>query len=327
MGPELFGGADVDLTALELGEQLGSGGQGRVFDVVGGPHQGLVYKQYTQSNPDPDALLRLVRAPELLSPSERQRLFTLSSWPLARVMSQGGLTGFLMRRIPDAFLGRVKGGSQQLLEAQYLIYPPKPLWGDIRPPAVEGRLELAKQYVSLFQLLHSHSLVVGDVSMANLLWSSTGTHRVFILDCDGSRCAGENPVLPQAGTPDWDDPQQPATGAEMETDRYKLALLVGRVLARSSMARPGEPLALLPGLPPKVADAVIRCFAEAGRAYGKRPDVWRWGIALGGRRQVPVSTSPPVTGPAPSLSPLQKPSGQRRWTPVPVKSPGQRRSG
>lgn len=325
MGPELFGGADVDLAELVLGEELGSGGQGRVVEVAGGRHQGLVYKQYTLPGADAEALLRLVRAPESLSPNERERLFSLSSWPLARVISSGRLSGFLMRRIPDAFLGRLKSGHLQLQEAQYLMYPPKPLWGDIRPPTVEVRLELAKQYVSLFQLLHSHSLVIGDVSMANLLWSAVGTGRVFILDCDGIRCAGRSPVLPQAVTLDWEDPQMPATGSELESDRYKLALLVGRVLARNSAVRPGEPLELLPELPPKVVEAVTQRFEQAGAGYGSRPDAWQWGIALGGRRQVPVNAPQPVSGPVPPLSPLQKPVGQRRWTPVPVQPPGRRR--
>ncbi|WP_152514127.1 hypothetical protein [Nocardiopsis valliformis] len=325
MGPELFGGTDADLAELELGEELGSGGQGKVIEVSGGRHKGLVYKRYTLPGPNADALLRLVRAPESFSPNERERLFSLSSWPLARVMSSGRLTGFLMRRIPSAFLGRLKGGDLQLQEAQYLMYPPKPLWGDIRPPTVEGRLELAKQYVSLFQLLHAHSLVAGDVSMANLLWSTAGTSRVFILDCDGIRCAGQPPVLPQAQTPDWEDPLLPATGSDLETDRYKLALLVGRVLARNPTIRPGDPLTPLPELPPKVVEAVTQRFDQAGAGYGKRPDAWQWGIALGGRRQVPVSVPQPVSGPVPPLSPLQKPMGQRRWTPVPVQPPGQRR--
>ena len=317
MGPELFGGNDVELDDLSLGEELGRGGQGIVNRVVSGPHAGLALKRYTLSGPDPKAMNRLVSAPASLSHVEREQLFRMTSWPLARVMENGRPAGVLMREIPGTFVARTRSGASQILELKYLPYDRKPLWGDIDPPDIVGRLELVKRYVSLFQLLHSRSLVVGDVSMNNLLWSSEGgDHSVFLLDCDGVRKAGEKPVLPQAETPDWKDPEIPTTGLDLDTDRYKLALLVGRVLSRQPNIHPGDPLTLLPGLPEKVARAVERRFADASGAYGTRPDVWQWGIALGGRSEMKVSRPKPAEEPDLPLAPVQGPTGPRRWVPL-----------
>lgn len=317
MGPELFGGDDVELEDLPPGEELGRGGQGVVNRVTSGPYAGLALKRYTLPGSDPKAMSRLVRAPTSLSPAERGRLFRMSSWPLARVMSKGRPVGVLMREVPATFVARTKSGASQLLGLKYLIYERKPLWGDIHPPDIVGLLTLVKSYVSLFQLLHSRSLVVGDVSMNNLLWSCEGgEHDVFLLDCDGVRKAGEKPVLPQPETPDWDDPRMPTTGLDLDTDRYKLALLVGRVLSRQPTVRPGRPLALLPGLPEKVAQAVERRFADASGAYGTRPDAWQWGIALGGRSEVKMSTQQLVEEPDLPLAPLQGRTGPRSWTPL-----------
>lgn len=307
----------MDEDSLVLGEKLGSGGQGTVHRVSGGPCAGLVYKRYTQAGPDLRALERLVEMPDSLTDTERARLFSLACWPLARVWSNGALTGFLMEEIPQRFVGHLKNGAPQLQEMVYLLYEPKPLWGGISPPDVQGRLELVRQYVSLFQLLHSRELVVGDISMANLLWSADDGGAVFILDCDGVRRPGEISVFTQGQTPGWEDPQCPQTGADLETDRYKLALLVGRVLGRENSVRPGDELRLLPGLPDRVADAVTQRFAEAGRGYGRRPDVYRWGVALGGRAEIPVDRprpTPPVNLPLAKLQ--QPPKGPRKWRSV-----------
>ncbi|CAL9475446.1 hypothetical protein SUDANB121_02940 [Nocardiopsis dassonvillei] len=315
--PALLDGRDVDRSALILGDELGKGGQGRVHRVEGGPYAGAVYKEYTLSGADPAALERLVRFPYLLTDTERDRLHAMTCWPLARVVSSGYLTGFLMQEIPRRFAGRISNGQARLRELQYLIFEPKALWGDIRPPGTEGRRELAHRFVSLFQLLHSRRIVVGDVSMSNLLWDADGTAEVFMIDCDGVRSAGEKPVLPQAETPDWNDPEQPATGADLDTDRYKLALLVGRILSRQSKVRPGEPLDLLPGLPPNVADRVSRRFAEAARGRGQRPDAHQWGFALGGRTELPLKKlerRPPVDLPEAKLQPSV--GVARGWVPL-----------
>lgn len=60
-------------------------------------------------------------------------------------------------------------------------------------------------------LLHTKALIIGDVSMNNVLWAGAGGQpaTIFLIDCDGIRKLGQRPVLPQADTPDWHDHDQP----------------------------------------------------------------------------------------------------------------------
>lgn len=240
------------------------------------------------------ALKRLVDLPGRLPGADRDALLRQAAWPLARVVDGRAVKGFVMRVVPQAFWGDAAAGPR-LRELQYLLYKPKPMWGDIAPPDAEGRLRVARNTVGLFRLLHDRGLTVGDVSMKNLLWSPAG--EVFLLDCDGARELGERPVLPQTHTPDWNDPLEPPTGPELDTDRYKLALLVARVLTRTSALRPGDEMRCVPGLPDRVVTETAARFAEAGRARGLRPDAAQWARALDDRGVVKLAPLPPVRRP------------------------------
>lgn len=185
------------------------------------------------------------------------------------------------------------------------------MWGDITPPDAEGRLEIARRTVALFRLLHGKGLVVGDASMSNLLWSPAG--EIYLLDCDGIRETGTRPVLPQPFTPDWDDPEQPSTGPDLDTDRHKPALLVARVLTRTSALRPGQPVACLPGVPERIAAEVSARFADAARPRGWRPEAAHWARALDERGVIELGALPPVRKP-PNLprAPLDGRQGRQR---------------
>lgn len=290
----LLDGSDLRLSDLEVGDKLGQGGQGVVHELRG-TWTDYVYKEYLVSNVDGAALARLVQVPGKMPPQERDQLLRQAAWPLARVVDGGRVKGFIMPKVPARFWGRrVKGPA--LRELQYLLYEPKPLWGDITPLDGPGRLEIARRAASLFLLLHSHRLVVGDVSMRNLLWSPSPP-AVYLLDCDAIRPVGERPVLPQPQTPDWVDPQQPSTGPDLDTDRYKLALLVTRVLCRSPDLEPGEEPVFVPGLPERVVAEVTARFAEAARPRGLRPDAAQWVRALDDRGTIELPPLPPVRTP------------------------------
>ncbi|TNY38174.1 hypothetical protein [Thermomonospora catenispora] len=290
----LLDGSDLRLGDLEVGDSLGRGGQGAVHELRG-PWADYVYKEYLVPTVNGDALARLVRVPGGMPSHERDLLLAQAAWPLARVVDGGRVTGFLMPRVPAPFWGRRAKGPA-LRELQYLLYDPKPLWGDITPLDGPGRLEIARRAASLFLLLHSHRLVVGDVSMRNLLWSPSPP-AVYLLDCDAIRRVGERPVLPQPQTPDWTDPQQPSTGPDLDTDRYKLALLVTRVLCKSPDLRPGEEPVFVPGLPERVKAEVAARFAEAARPRGLRPDAAQWVRALDERGTIELPPLPPVRTP------------------------------
>ena len=319
---ELWSGpADVDEGALRLGDELGSGGQGRVLRVA--DHPGLVFKQYKVRGADPAALRLLVDMPAQLQTAERELLYGQTCWPLARVFNQAQLSGFLMREIPGRFFGTNSVGSKKLRELQYLVYPRKPLWGDIVPPAgvaTEIRIEVAREFTKLIATLHSRGLVIGDVSMSNVLWTGAdgGAVTTCLLDCDGIRKLGSRPVLPQADTLDWDDPLQPRSGPDLDTDRYKLALLVGRVLTMSPYIRPGDLLPLLSGVPERAAARLTALWQQAAGKYGTRPAAAQWLLALTNRddillappgsvRQRPALPQQPLEGPAASRPVIKLP--------------------
>jgi len=284
------GGRDIEESELVLGAELGAGGQGRVIRVEG-PRPGFVYKRY-YGPVNPEALKSLVNLPATLSPRDRERLGQQTAWPLARVLSDGTISGILMRELPAKFIGRTAAGDRQR-EVQYLLYEPRPLWGDIVPLNADGRVAMAHQCAAMLQFLHAQSLVVGDVSMRNLLWAPGDPPGIFLTDCDGARLLGSRPVLPQAETPDWGDPQRPPAGLDLDTDRYKLALLIGRVLSRNPYVRPGQDLSILPRIPARVAAGVRSLWAQAALPYGSRPEAWRWVEALGERGHAAHSPARP----------------------------------
>jgi DNA-binding helix-hairpin-helix protein with protein kinase domain len=302
-------GSDLAERSLSIGAKLGTGGQGAVHDL-GKKGAGYVYKEYLDvSAVNAAALADLVALPGSLPSGERDRLLSLTAWPLARVMDGNQIKGFIMKKVPLPFWGE-QGGGLKPLEAQFLMYSPKPMWGKISPPGIEGRLEIARQSASLFQLLHAKGLVIGDVSMRNMLWSQSPAG-IFLLDCDGVRIQGRRPVMAQPETPDWNDPLQSVNGPDQDTDRYKLALLIMRVLTQSHDLRPGSPFQLLPGLPERVVAEVAKRFAEAAGPRGTRPDAGHWIMALSDRGTIglpplsPVSRSPNI-----DRAPLDEP-GQR----------------
>ncbi|WP_243725882.1 hypothetical protein [Actinomadura rubrisoli] len=285
-------GGDVYEADLNLGAKLGQGGQGQVFRLEA-PHQGYVYKKYIVPGADAAALQDLLDLPGTLKPTDRTSLYEQTCWPLARVISNGTLSGFVMREISGRFFGETVAGAR-LRELQYLLYDPKPAWGKITPLDVDRRVGFARELTFLVRLLHGQDLVLGDISMNNVLWSDEPRPAVVLLDCDGVRRLGSRPVLRQAETPDWDDPHMPATGPDLETDRYKLALAIGRLLSGRADLRPGKPLSLLPGLSQRVSGNVAVAWTEAAGSYGSRPDAQQWLMALSDREEVALPTPPPV---------------------------------
>lgn len=331
----------VSLSSLRIGQKLGSGGQGDVYllkEWQGHYQAETVFKRYRDQNANDRALLALVDFPDLLAPDALNSLLTQTAWPRSCVTDGKRVAGFLMRKVPERFVGRVADGRPRLRELQYLLYPPKPLWGDITPLDATGRIAVADAFVRLVRLLHEHSIVLGDISMRNILWCAgkpgqPGQHgkpaespRIFVLDCDSARRIGFPPVLPQPQTVDWDDPQMPASGPDLDTDRYKVALVVGRILAARHDIRPGEPWRPVSGVPWRVAEAVKKCFDEAARPRNFRPDVGWWALALTGREVIrlgqarPPSRSNPSSRPNPPLGTvrsrkraLKRDSGKRWW--------------
>lgn len=284
-------GADIDIGEITLAEDIGRGGQGRVIRVVGMERR-VVYKEYLQPDPDAEAMQALVSLPGGLSADDQQLLHKQAAWPIARVFRGRELTGFLMPEIPEKFYALNAAGHSRLRELQYLVYEPRVPWGEIVSDDVDirNRLGIASQCARLVAMLHRHSLVVGDISMKNILWAPGRPPAIYLIDCDGIRRRGWRAVLPQTVTQDWDDPMMPGSGSDRDTDQYKIALLVGRVLCRHPYLRPTEDLALLPGVPDRVAAELRALWLRAARPHGQRPEVQDWLIALSADDRMPELT-------------------------------------
>ncbi|MFJ8432772.1 hypothetical protein ACIQ9P_15880 [Kitasatospora sp. NPDC094019] len=292
----LAGGADAGLALLPAGPEAGRGGQGLVRRLDGVP--GVLFKRYLEpGRVHGPALAALVALRLALPPDERDRLDARTAWPLCRVLDGPRCVGFLMREAPASMTWRTASGGSRLTEAQFLLHPEKPATRGVLRPDPEQRLALAVELVRLIDRLHRLGLVIGDLSHANVLWSVRPGPAVHLLDCDGIRRAGAAPVLEQADTPDWSDPLAPrGAPASVDSDRYKAALLVGRVLAQDPYLAPGAPLDPLPGvLTDRQLGLARRVWEQAGGPYGTRPDPTAWLLALGGRDRIPLAPAgPPV---------------------------------
>ncbi|WP_330239708.1 hypothetical protein [Streptomyces sp. NBC_00525] len=281
-------GSDVERSSLVLGQRLGSGGQGDVFALDG---DAVLLKEYKNpSEVDGTELARLVDFRQSLPPSDRTRLDELAAWPLCRVVQQGRPVGFVMNAAPQWMTWVNGAGSRRLQEMQFLLRTAKPGWRQIVQPAPEQRRDLARSCAEAIAWFHAAGLVVGDISHANALWALFPNPAVYFLDCDGFRLAGSGAVLPQAATPDWNDPLAPSTEATVDTDAYKTALMVTRILTRDAYARPDESLSFVEGCLDDRREAAVRTLlAQAKGPRGTRPKPGEWSIALSERGTIKLN--------------------------------------
>lgn len=260
---------DVALTDLTVAEKLAEGGQGTVFRLSDGRLLKLYHAEVAVLSVE---LGRLIQLPV------RQLVGATTAWPTGRVFHRGRCVGLLMPEAPARFATRLAGASR-LLELQFLLYPRRAMWADLALPDDDQRRRLAAGYAQLFDVLHRNEIVVGDVSMRNLLWTLSGGPGVFAIDCDGFRLAGRPPAVRPADTAGWGDPAGPRE-VTLDTDRYKLALLTVRLLLGNHAVTPADGWAkplLRAGFGPSVAALAARADRP-----GTRPSAASWLAALTG---------------------------------------------
>ncbi|MFG3198509.1 hypothetical protein ACGFYT_20530 [Streptomyces sp. NPDC048208] len=311
-------GADVPRSSLAPGSVMGSGGQGDVHEVVGGP---MLFKQYkAPARVNGDALADLVAFRQALGPADRARLDALAAWPLCRVVEGGRAVGFLMRRAPSTMTWRTAAGTTKLIEMQYLIRPSRVGWQEVPQPTPEQRRALASACAEAVGWFHDAGLVIGDISQANILWSLTPETAVHFLDCDGFRQVGRPPVQAQAATPDWNDPLAPSTEASVDTDAYKTALTVARILSQEPYLTPEQELQAVAGCLNERQDAATRrLFAQAAGERGTRPRPGEWLTALSERGVIALTAAKPRPRPVIDHSVLD---GPRNRAPINLRAPG-----
>ncbi|MDX8049636.1 phosphotransferase [Lentzea sp. BCCO 10_0798] len=261
------------------GALLGEGGQGRVTEVlaIGGlPVRDLVIKRYHDGIAiNPASLTRLVALRRSMSSVDAAALDAVACWPRAVLVSGDRAVGALLPRVPADFTFDLRmpggGSTATLRELQFLIADAALLRRrGIEDPDTVTRLRVLAHCTEVAAMLHRHGVVLGDLSVKNVLWRAEPEPAVYLVDCDGVRLGGADPVSPQPNSPGWDDPLFPGT-QNQQSDVYKSALVVLRAVARNFHTRDPEGAAevLGRGLMP-----LLRASLRA--EPGSRPPISAW---------------------------------------------------
>jgi hypothetical protein len=283
----------VNVASLGARIVLGSGGQGTVYAVAGQRIDGswpAAYKEFA-APVNASALSAMVAFRDALPLDLARRIGEVAAWPATLVERDGRLCGFLMRRAPDQFetdLEFPSGRSRRLARVELLLNDD--IYLTARGLRIDDRfrLELLHDTARTIELFHRHSVVVGDLSPNNLLFSRERRPHCFFLDCDGMRLRGAS-VLRAAETVDWQAPPGEGSGATAATDSYKFALLCIRLFAGDQSTRDAAALGR--------AGARLRALAERALAADprRRPNIGQWRVALAGaaaRNRIGVPAAP-----------------------------------
>jgi hypothetical protein len=265
-------GARLPTSSLGTLEKVGSGGQATVYRPARFP--GLLYKKYlAPARVNADALDRLRRVRLAMAKHDREYLDGSAAWPAILVEEAGRTVGFLMAPAGDHFFHQFGSNVRKPTDLQYLIFKPKPAWNSLILPGVFQRLEICRLIATAVDTMHRNKLVIGDISMSNILWAVRPEPAVYLIDCDGVRQAGGLPVLEQATTPDWSDPKDPSR-ATFDTDMYKLALAVLRVLASDPYLAPGQGIPSIPWLATTAQTKLRRVSDQVGSGHRYSASHW-----------------------------------------------------
>ncbi|AVT28295.1 hypothetical protein C6361_00910 [Plantactinospora sp. BC1] len=274
-------GGPVEVDALTVVGELGSGGQGRVRLVEApGIFPGrLAFKEYdpgTIASVRADVLDRLVALRASAGDDLRTLLAERAAWPLAAVRRGAQLRGFLMPPAPPEYtvtLTLPGDGRPRPLAMEFLLNPIEYMAKVGLRVSERDRVGLLREFARMLAVLHGDRIVVGDLSPKNVL-VTVDPPRCFLLDCDAV-CVDGDSVAPQVETPDWRLPEGEALGTEAG-DRYKFGLLVLRLLLSDQAARDPAELTAARKLFADVADLAARSRREPDA----RPDWPEWTAAF-----------------------------------------------
>ena len=229
----------ISFSDISIGKKLGDGAQGIVYKVSSIPGVKLpfpvVYKEFKADvSISPILLENLIRFRKELNRRERTFLDERTTWPVEVVKKGSSTVGYLMRLLSDDYfinLNSPSGAKRKLCEIQLLkkaVDTFREDHGISVSPA--DRVRLAYELSRIYNFLHSHELIYGDLNWRNAIWSLSSGGFFTLLDCDGIRKKGVAGPSKQMHSPHWTPPGQKSVQS-VETDRYKLALAILRILS------------------------------------------------------------------------------------------------
>jgi eukaryotic-like serine/threonine-protein kinase len=302
----------VDISNLPIGDELGTGGQGRVVTIGGflvngqWPTALKIYSAEAAAELDAAALESIVEFPRQLSPEDARWLQENTAWPTVLVEDAGAACGFLMRVIPEEyyfqFHTQTQGIRQKPADVAFLLNSDQYVSSSGITVSEHDRLSLLAALATALDRLHDLDIFVGDLSPKNLLFSLRPPRPgCFILDCDAMRVRGQT-VLKQLHTPDWEVPDG-EPGATAAADAYKFGLLAIRLFARDQSSRDRGPLA---AVSPELGH-LAELSQHSDPAQRPLPAAWIAPLlaAVHDASTAPAAASPPV--PAAEQAPASAP--------------------
>ena len=279
----------------------------------------LVYKEFSHdSEVKPAALDTMVSLRRGLETRDREFLDRHTTWPLILVEEAGRVVGYLMQAVPPAYFQKFRlstGTKQKPREIQQLFQSDELSKRNLGiVPTWRERFRIARVAAHVIDFLHTHELVFGDISYKNEVWALQPSATVMFVDCDAIRPRGQSSAVPQAHSPGWEPPERHAVQT-IQTDRYKLGLLVLRCLSPGVNAENREPA---------TADAHLDAEGRTllRRALGDDPDARPTGgewvtyldRAISRLPAEPVRSAgppPPPAPPPPMVASHSRPAGSR----------------
>jgi serine/threonine protein kinase len=233
----------ADLGALELREQLGSGGQGSVIQIeTPTSHRcPVVLKLYTPqvvNQLDASILEDMTRFPLSLESSDMEWLYENLAWPLMVAESNGVACGFIMCKADPSyyfpFQTQTRGTRSVLADMAFLLNSDNYVSRAGLSISERDRLELLVNLAEILSRMHAMGIVLGDFSPKNILFKLQPSPSCFIIDCDTAVFQGAT-ALRQVETPDWEVPNKEPLGTKA-SDLYKFGLLAIRLFARDQVS-------------------------------------------------------------------------------------------
>jgi DNA-binding helix-hairpin-helix protein with protein kinase domain len=280
---------------IRAGHQIGAGGEGTVYEIVGDPS--AVLKVYTKPvQPQKVAkLLAMVAAKD-------DALAQVSAWPIeiARKAAGGDCCGLVMPRITS---------SREVHE----LFSPQTRRRCFPRADYRFLVHAARNIAVAFEILHSRGIVLGDVNEGNLLVDNQAMSR--LIDCDSFQfSAGGTTYKCEVGIALYTPPELQGVNFRdvvrtVNHDCFGLAVLMfhmlfmgrhpfaGRFLgsgdmplekaisqhrfayganAKALQMAPPPGSMTLPELPQAISSLFERAFSESSARGGSRPSASEW---------------------------------------------------